>query len=330
MNAFFNKFSCWLIALRVYSLPISIMSWFVPFLYGQFDGGNFVYGIIALIGVVLVHLGANLFDDIIDYTLTKRRIDNGLQDEFNFQHGKCICLFDGSLSLKQYFIACFILFLTALIIALFFVSLWGVKLIPIIVTAAILCLLYPILGSLGFGEIIIAIIFSPLLYSGTYFVMTGKFSSAILFLSVPTGLLSVAVLHTHMLLDYKFDSKNRKITLCRLSGSQNNAYILLCLIIFSTYLSVILFSLFGYINYIYMFVLLTLPTAYTLLKVMYYHIKNPEIEIKPNIFMGSLKGLEKVDGNQRGFLMKFFIVRNLLSLFTLLLSILIVIEKCIL
>lgn len=305
------------------------MSWFVPFLYGLFNKGSFVYGIIALLGIIILHLASNLFDDTVDYILTKRKIDKGLQSDFNFQPGKCICLFDGSLSIRDYVILCFVLFLSAAFIGLYFINIYGLKLFAVILPAAILCLLYPILGCLGLGEIIIAIIFAPLLYSGVFFVMTGTFSLSVLLFSVSTGLLSVAVLHNHMLLDYKLDVKNRKITLCRLCSSPKNAYLLLCAIVVSAYLNIIVCVFSGKINCIYLITLLSLPTAYTLLKVMYIHIKSPDEIIKTNIFMGDLSGLKKVDENQRNFLMKFFIVRNLLSFFTLLLCISIAVEKCI-
>mgnify|MGYP005773378679 CR=1 FL=1 len=325
-----KKLSCYLTALRAYSLPISVMSWTVPFMYAIFDGGNIFFGVVALFGIIILHLGSNLFDDIADYLIAKRKIEKGIQKDFNFQSGKCICLFNGPLSLKNYIITDVLLFSIAVLIAGFFIFVWGSKLFFVLVPAAILCLLYPVLGCLGFGEIIIAVIFAPLLYMGTYFVMTGEFSFSILLLSVPTGLLSVAVLHNHMLLDYKLDEKNRKITLCRLCGSLKNAYLLLFLIVVSAYLSIIIFVFTKQLNCIYLLTLLSIPTAYVLLKVMYIHIKSPETLVKPNIFMGDLSGLKKADKTQKNFLIKFFIVRNLLSLFTLLLCISIAVEKCIL
>lgn len=324
-----GKFSVWLIALRAYSLPISIMSWFVPFLYAAFNGGNLLYGLIALFGIVILHLTTNLFDDLIDYITAEFKIKKGIQKDFNFQPGKCICIFNGSLSVKKYIIACIVLSTLSLLIGIFFIWIWGVKLFAVLIPAAILCILYPVLGSLGFGEIIVATVFAPLIYSGTYFVMTGYFSFKILILSISTGLLSVAVLHTHMLLDYKLDAKNRKITLCRLCGSPKNAYLLLFLIVISAYLNICFWIIKGDISPIYLLILISIPVAYMLLNVMYLHIKSPEIILKPNIFMGDLRGLDKTDDKQRNFLMKFYIVRNLLSVFTILLCISIVIDKCI-
>jgi len=61
-----EKLKFWLECLRAYSMPMSIFAWSIPFAYGCFHKGNIAYGLLALIGIICVHLGANLFDDIID------------------------------------------------------------------------------------------------------------------------------------------------------------------------------------------------------------------------------------------------------------------------
>lgn len=327
-----KNISTFLIAGRTYSLQISITSWMVPFIYAAIKGGNIKYGLIALLGIILLHIATNMFDDIIDYSLEKRKIDKGQNKKFNFQSGKCICIFNGTMPLKNYIYVSLTLFVCAFLIGLYFLQIYGLELLYIIIPTIILCLLYPVLGSFGFGEIIVALIFSPLLYLGVFYVMTGYFSTDILLLSISTGLLTVAVLHTHMLLDYKIDETNRKTTLCRLCKSQKNAYMLLCLIIVSAYINIIICYLLGKLNIYYFITFLSLPTAFSLLKVMYTHIKNPEEKIKTNIFMGNLKAVEKVPENQKNFILKFILVRNLVSSFTILLCISIIIteilDKC--
>lgn len=327
MHMLSNKISTWLVALRAYSLPISIMSWLVPFLFAAFNGGNIIYGFISLIGIILLHLGTNIFDDAIDYTIEEIKIKKGLKKEFNFQQGKCACIFENKLSLKQYYIASFILFFITFVIGMFFLYLYGFKLLYLIIPSAILCILYPILGCLGFGEIIVALIFSPLLYSGVFYTMTGYFSLDILLISISTGLLSVAVLHNHMLLDFKYDEKNRKITLCRICKTPQLALILLFIIIICAYLNIIVCSILKLISPIYLITLLSIPTAITLFIVMTNHVNFPEKSIKTNIFMGNIKEIEKAADNQKDFLLKFLIVRNLLSFFTLLICISIVLIK---
>ncbi len=328
----FMKFQCkyfsvWFLALRAYSIPISVMSWIVPFLYALLNKGNIIYGIIALIGIVILHLGTNIFDDFIDYLREKNLIEKGLKETFNFQKGKCFPLFNNDLKIRDYFIASFILFFISYVIALFFINQMGLNLLYVIIPSVILCLLYPILGCLGFGELIVALIFSPLLYSGVYYVMTEQFSLNILIISVSTGLLSVAVLHNHMLLDYEYDEQNRKTTLCRICKTPQRALYLLGIIVALSYINIIAAVILKILSPVYLITILSLPSAITLYSVMSAHIKNPNAEIKRNIFMGNLSDVDKAPDEAKNFMLKFIIVRNLLSLFTSLILLSIVITK---
>ena len=301
MNVFLKKIQRIFIACRGYSTPISFMSWLVPFLFASLAGGNRFFGLICLFGILILHMAANIFDDAIDYTREKIKLDKGEKKDFNFQQGKCLYIFNGELSLKQYYIISFVLFFISFIIGIFFLNIIGLKLLYIIIPTAILCLLYPILGSLGLGELIVATIFSPMLYSGVYIVMTGNFNQDILILSISTGFLVVAVLHNHMLMDYKLDEKNRKITLCRICGSEKRALNLLGVIISLSYINLLIWIIFGKLNIYYLIPLLSIPFAIKLYKDM----GNSDIE----------------------FLSKFLLPEKLLSLFTLLLCISIVLDK---
>ena len=327
MRGIIDKFALWFMALRGYSLPISVMSWLVPFLFASLNGGNILYGIIALFGIIILHLATNIFDDTVDYIRAKNDIDRGLKSDFNFQKGKCFFIFNNDLTIKDYIRASLILFIFSMLIALFFIYIYGIELLLIIIPTIILCILYPLLGCLGFGEIIVALVFSPLLYLGVYFVMTGSFSADILLISISTGLLSVAVLHNHMLLDFECDKINRKTTLCGICKTKQRALYLLGIIIFCSYLNICICVIFKLLSPYYLISLFSLPTAITLYKVMNIHIENPETEIVKNIFMGNTKEIEKAPKNQRNFLLKFIIVRNLLSLFTLLICISVILSE---
>lgn len=309
MGSFFKKVSIFFTACRGYSIPTSFMSWIVPFLYAATSQSNRFFGLIALLGILSLHLGTNIFDDAIDYTIAKRKIEKGEQKDFNFQSGKCIYIFNGDLSLKHYYIIAFILFLIALVVAIFFFSIYGFELLKILVPSAILCLMYPILGSLGLGEILVAIIFSPLIYMGVYFVMTGLYSTEVLILSISTGFLVVSVLHNHMLMDYKIDEQSRKMTLCRLCKTPQNALILLAIFITLAYINLLFWITTGKLHICYLLPFITIPIGVKLIKIMkeYTFSKNHEI-----------------------FLSNFLLVEKLLSSFTLLLCISIVVDKCIL
>ena len=95
---------------RAYSLPISVMSWLVPFLFALFNKGNVLYGIIALFGIVVLHLASNLFDDIIDYSRELWDIKRGKKIDFNFQKGKCCCIIENKITFKKAILINIILF----------------------------------------------------------------------------------------------------------------------------------------------------------------------------------------------------------------------------
>ena len=139
--------------------------------------------------------------------------------------------------------------------------------------------------------------------------MTGLYSTEVLILSISTGFLVVSVLHNHMLMDYKIDEQSRKMTLCRLCKTPQNALILLAIFITLAYINLLFWIATGKLHICYLLPFITIPIGVKLIKIMkeYTFSKNHEI-----------------------FLSNFLLVEKLLSSFTLLLCISIVVDKCIL
>ncbi len=318
MNNVLKSVSFWFNAGRGYSIPISIMSWSVPFIFGLTDGGSFLNGVLALIGIVLVHIGVNLFDDVIDYYLEKKKIDKGLAPDFNVQKGKCKYMLDGKATpIKTLWIA-LILFSTALLIGLYLSLVCGWQVIGIAMFAGILCLLYPILTYFGLGEIIVGVIFAPMLYFGTYFVMTKTYSPEIMFISISTGLLTIGLLHTHTLMDYDFDKDNNKKTLSSIVGSKRNAVIMQGIIMFLAYVNVLIGIYLGILPKIMLLTLLSIPTSVSLYNLLMLHIKDPKIVVKRKFWMGPMENWETfVKNNTESFMIKFLLARNVMLVFTI-------------
>ena len=195
-----EKLLFWLNCTRAYSLPMSITAWLIPFSLGFFDKGNVVYGILALIGIVCVHLGANLFDDIIDY---KNYIKNNqTEKKINLKKGKCQYFLENKLSLILAIKAVFILFTIATIIGFYFIEIYKLPIVIIMAITGILCLFYPKSGYFCLSEVIIGTVFSPLLFTGVYYVMTGHFSLKLLWLSISFALVAITLLYTDFFLDF--------------------------------------------------------------------------------------------------------------------------------
>lgn len=316
-------------AVRAYSTAISVMSWSIPFLFAALSGGNIFYGILALFGIVVLHYATNIFDDAIDYTKEIIDVKRGVKTEINLQKGKCAYIINKKMLLKTCYLIAGILFLIGLLIGLFFLYNCAKELLYIIIPTGILCLIYPFAGSLGLGEIIVGIIFSPMLYSGVYFVMKGEFSPEIFIISISTGLLTISVLHNHMLLDYKYDGENGKTTLCRICGNERNSFYLLILIISLAYLNLIFFTLLKKLSYYYLIPLLSIPQFIMLYKTVKKYMEDKNSEIKYNILMGNMTPVHKATDEEKNFLTMFLIVQNLLTTFTILLWISIIADKLI-
>lgn len=325
-----EKVVFWFNAARGYAIPIAIMSWFVPFIFGLTKGGNILYGLLALIGIVCVHLGSNLFDDVTDYYLEKKRIDKGLHTDFNFQKGKCKYILDGEATLLQTLFVSLGLFAFASIIGIYLTLMCGWQVLALILATAILCLLYPVLTYFAMGEIIVGIVFAPMLYLGTYFVMTKSFSPEIMIISISTGLLTIGLLHTHTFMDFDFDVKNNKKTLCALVKTKRNAVIAQGIIMFLAYLNIIISVIMGYLTPVMILCLLTIPTSVSLYKLMMLHIDNHEIVVPRTFWMGPMENWDNIVKNKtESFMIKFLLARNVMLIFTVFICIAMVISEII-
>lgn len=312
-----NSVKFWFDVARGYSWPVSVLSWAVPFIFAWADGGNIFWGILALLGIIAVHFGVNILDDVIDYNIEKRSIEKGIKEKFDFQKGKCRHLLNGEVTLKQMIAASIILFLFALIIGIFLTVKCGIMVPAIMLISAILAILYPFATYIGFGEIIIGLLFAPFIYLGVYFVMTGSFSPQVMIISVSTGLLTVGLLHAHTFMDYDFDVKNNKKTLCSMSGCKKKAVIILGLMMFFAYLNILIFIMAGYLSKFMILSFLSLPAAIALYKSLLMHIENPDYIMPKKFWMGPMENWDEIiNNNLQGFMFKFLLARNVMMIFT--------------
>lgn len=233
MLVIMNKLLFWMDCTRAYALPMSITAWAIAFSAGIAAKGSIIYGIIALLGIICVHLGGNLFDDIIDYKnyLKKQKKDKNI----NIKKGKCRCFIDGQITTNKALKVCAILFGIALVTGAFFIEIYGLPILELIAISGILCLIYPKSGYIGLSETVIGILFSPLLFTGVYYVMTGKISSALIWLSLSFAIVTVTLLYTDFFLDYNNDKEEGKKTIPIICGNKNNAYYFYIFLIFLIY-----------------------------------------------------------------------------------------------
>lgn len=199
----------WLKNSRLFSLPMTVFSWLVIFVYSS--DGNIINGIAALFGIAFTHLATNLFDDYIDYKNLPK----------DCQKSKCSYIKEGKASINDVLRVVIIYLSIATIMGLFLFLRCGFPVIILAIIGGAIALSYSILSKIGFSEIAVGITFGPLLFEGVYFVMTGTFSFTVFIISLAVVMFTIGLMYVHTVLDYEGDLKSGKKTIaCRLGTKE--------------------------------------------------------------------------------------------------------------
>lgn|SRR5574344_987295 len=259
-----NKFSTFLCAIRAYSLPMSILNWLIIFLWSLKQGGNVTFGLIAFLAIFSAHIGVNLFDDVIDY------YSNTPKQSCKLEYLK------SGISIKTIFLLSLFFFSITLLCGIFFFLKLGINILIIAFFTAIICLLYPKLNYFALGEIAVGLNFGILLFLGVNYVMLFTFDYKAIILSIPIGILTVVVLMVHSFMDYDFDIKSGKKTLCTILKSKQKSLSLIFTIISIAYISLFLIIWLKILNWYVLFCFLTLPYSIFLYKKLKKYISYNE------------------------------------------------------
>lgn len=285
----------WLNVSRLFSLPMTILSWLVIFVYSLQSGGNILNGILALVGISAAHLATNLADDYFDYK--KMLADGNMMS--TVVKNKCAYIKNGEAAindvLRVVVIYCAIAFVTGVILT--FRS--GLDVIWLAVIGGILTLSYSKFSQVGLSELAVGIAFGPLFFEGVYYVMTKTFSFEVLVLSLAVGAFTVGVLYAHTLLDFDSDMISHKKTLCCRIGDKNKAIIPLIIFYAFGFLALIGFA-FLTKNIYTLLALLTLPLAVNVCFAEKKYIEDKNFEPKIKWWHYPLDNWEKIkaDGIQ--------------------------------
>lgn len=206
-----NRVCFWLKNSRLFSLPMTLLSWLVVFVYSIKSGGNVVNGIVALIGISFAHLATNLFDDYVDYKNLPP----------NSQKCKCDYIKNGQASLNDVLRVVVIYCSIAVLTGIYLLLRCGLPVIWLGIIGGVITLIYSKLSQKGLSEIAVGIAFGPLLFEGVYFVMTGKFSLAVFIMSLAVVMFTIGLMYVHTLLDFEGDMSAHKLTLsCRIGKKE--------------------------------------------------------------------------------------------------------------
>ena len=206
-------------ATRARTLPVMLAPVLIGSVLAWQQGTPFQWAlfVLALLGALAAHLGANVVNDVFDFVEGTDQTAQKMASEGTTLATGSQALMRGQLSLGTYRGLAVALFALALVcgIVLTFFRPWtlafGVAgfLLAFFYVARPLRLAY--VGR-GLGELDILISFGILPLVGSYYVQAGKVTLIALLASLPVGLYTTAVLYFHHFLHWRADQAVGKIT----------------------------------------------------------------------------------------------------------------------
>ncbi len=308
---------------RAYSLLMSLASCLVVFAFANYSPRFTLLNYILLtVGVCCVHMGANLFDDFIDVKLKLKQGFELKDIRFESFLPKARLIINSTYSFSQVERILNILFSIALGIGVCFTVISGWKVLIFAALGGILSLFYPISSRYYCSEIIIGLIFGPLVIMGGFYALTGEFNSNLLILSVVIFFTTLVLLHTHNIMDWEFDIKENKNTLCILSGSKQNAIRILIGFMTISYSIILISVLLARLNPNTLYVFLTLPIGAKLIESINDYVNIKDIKFIPRWYYGFFENWKEIKDNKVDFYMfRLYLARNFSFFFALFITI---------
>lgn len=300
---------------------------------------NIYLAILAVLGVVSAHLGMNLADDFFDYKVNTAESRKELSRQgIRARIVKYPYLTSNESTLQD--------LKKAIVLFLLFAAIMGgiiltVRFNWLIVLIAFLTLFLGISYSgfpfkfsyIGLGELVIGIIFGPLLMMGVYIASANRLDSSVVLASIPVGLLVVNILFTHSFIDKKADESANKMTFARLLKTNKANLTASVLFNFIPYLIIVAGVVLKYLHPLYLLIFLVLPRSIWLIKSLFDFAKSENANVaKPPKYMGNMGNWEKFQiAGVDWFMARWLGARNILSLFCIviiLVNIILWLSKC--
>ena len=187
----------WMIAVRPWSIPASAMPIIVTlaYLFWKEAEINWLYGIWALVGMILFHLAGNVWSDWFDF---RKKVD--AEDTFGAK-----TLTTGMFEPKEIRNLAVGLLAASVACGLGLAAVTGIELLYIGIAGAVLTVLYPFLKYNALGDLDILLTFAFLPTLGTSFAATGTIDWNVLLIALPVGLITDGILHSNNTRDIASD-----------------------------------------------------------------------------------------------------------------------------
>ena len=307
---------------RIYSLPMTVLSWLVAFTYSLLLYGNASNGILAFFGICFLHLATNVYDDYFDYKALIKQLDFNKSEYLkNTQKTKCRYIIAGLVSEKEVFLLASLYMAIAGFLGIILYFKCGSGVLYFGAIGAVIAILYSFLSKVKLSELAVGIAYGPALYGGVYYVMTKTYSWDVFVLSIPTTIMTIILLYIHTVMDFDFDISEGKKTLANSFDSQLDSLIVLKSLLIASYLSPILLCIFDILDWQVFGVLLTIPLALDLYNSIKDFSINPQSVPTRRWFhfpMENLKAIKNIKAE--AFMIRMYQSRNLMIYFSLLLT----------
>lgn len=247
-----HTFGQWIIAVRPWSFPASAMPIIVTLTYLFWKGAeiNWLFGLWALVNMILFHIAGNVWSDYNDF---RKGVDR--EDTFGAK-----TLTTGMFQPHEIRNLAIGVLIVAVAGGLGLVALTGLPLLWIGIAGAALTVLYPALKYNALGDLDILMTFAFLPTLGTAYVTTGAIDWSVLWIALPVGLITDGILHSNNTRDMIPDKRAEIKTMAMGLGKKASARLYSFEVIFP-FVWIAVCSIMGLMPIYTVFVFLTLPVA---------------------------------------------------------------------
>jgi len=248
-------------ATRPFSFTVTVMSVLLGALMAhQF---SWTWFLLTFLGALLMHAGVNVISDAFDY---RRGVDTWRV------LGSSRVLVDGLMNPSAHLRWGLLLFGLGCVIGLILAYFRGWPVIIFGLVGAILGFFYTA-PPLGFkykalGDLAVFLTFGPLIVMGTYYVLVQQIWWKLFWLSVPFGLLTIAILHGNNFRDIEEDLRAGYKTIAGLLGPRGSSIYYLVLVV-GAYALTIIFVALGWLPIWSLLTLVTVPYAWRNIRIAF-------------------------------------------------------------
>ena len=254
----------WILATRPWSFATSVLPSIVAACYVFCFRNNYPadtnwwLGVWAAAGTLFIHAGGNMMSDYFDF---KYNVDS--------EDRMCdsILMMNGVFTTRQFLFYAIGCLLVGSLIGIYLFLCSGWLLLAIGMTGILGAVFYSCFKYRAMGDVVVFIIYGPLIMLGTVYALTATLSTPTLLLSIPIALLSVNILHSNNTRDIENDGRAGIRTLAMKLGVRR-AVLMYDTFVVLAYALILLFAAIKLLPPLSLIVLISVPLAWRNIKIM--------------------------------------------------------------